>query len=97
MSGVQYAATLELPSKMVLIRGNPKAKVLWDAVNMAATVSLRVNPKKGSEKALNKTPKDARCITGIRVNNASVCFRLRPKPVLKELQKAFHTMPNKTI
>ena len=82
---------------MVLMSGKPNASVLWDAVNIAAMVSLRVNPKRGREKVLNSTPRDAVCMTGIKVNNAKVCFRLRPKPVLKALQNAFQTMPSKII
>lgn len=82
---------------MVLISGRPKANVLWDAVNIAAMVSFRLNPKNGSEKVLNKTPNETKCMTGINVNKAKVCLRLRPRPVLKELQKAFQTIPNRMI
>ena len=88
---------MELPSKIVLIRGNPKARVLWDATNMAATVSFLVNPNIGSENVLNRTPSDMACMTGISVNRARVCCRLRPRPVLNALQKAFQTMPKRMI
>ena len=95
MSGVQYAATFGLPSKMVLIRGRPKANVLWDAVNIAATTSLREKLKNGREKALKRIPRESKCMTGMTVNKVKACRSSSPRPTQKVLQKAVHTIPNR--
>lgn len=50
MRGAQYAAKLAFPSKIVWIRGNPKARVFWEEQNKAATTSPRENPNMGNEK-----------------------------------------------
>lgn len=94
ISGVQYDAMLGLPSKIVLIKGRPNARVLWEAVNIAAIVSLREKLNQGREKALKRTAKDKRCIAGISVSRDKAWRNSKLIPEENALQKEFHTIPN---
>jgi hypothetical protein len=72
MRGAQYAARLAFPSKIVCIRGNPNARVLWEEQNTAATTSPRENPKTGSEKSRKSPASDAKWSVGRSVNKTKL-------------------------
>ena len=85
---------LGLPSKIVLIKGRPDARVLCEAANIAAIVSLREKLNMGRENVLKRTPKERRSIAGINVIKVNACRSSKLTPVEKALQKEFHTIPS---
>jgi hypothetical protein len=72
MSGATKEAKFGFPSKMVLIRGKPNARVFCEAQKMAATISSRENPKALMENNLKRTASDPRCKAGRRVSRIKV-------------------------
>lgn len=86
-----------MPSKIVLIKGRPKASVLCALQNVAATASPGEKPKRLTRKKEKSEAKDAACSAGSSVRSAMACFTSNPKPLVNALQKAFQTIPSKTI
>lgn len=82
---------------MVLIKGSPNASVLCAAQNVAAIDSPGENPKKFIRKKEKSVVKEAACIAGSNVRRATACFTSNPNPLVNALQKAFQTMPRRTI
>ena len=64
---------------------------------VAAITWSEVNPKISDLKNENREAKDETCRVGRSINRAAACFTSNPSPPVKALQKAFHTMPSRTI
>jgi hypothetical protein len=84
------------PSKMVLIRGNPNARVFCAPQNVAAFASSEDRPKMGEWKIDDRDIKEPACRAGRRVRRAAACFISNPIPLVNALQNAFHTIPRMT-
>jgi hypothetical protein len=72
MIGAQYDARFGFPSKIVLTRGRPKANVLWEAMNIAATVS-EVKIEEGVEKRLSRVLQGTTSAKLAKVSKGQYC------------------------
>ena len=95
MTGAQYAARLAFPSKIVLRRGNPKAKVLWEVQNVAAMTSARLKLKIFELKNFIKTAKLPKWREDKSPRRKIPWRTSIPMPFVKALQNAFHTKPTR--
>ena len=63
---------------------------------VAALASSEDKPRDLEWKREESESRDPACKTGSRVRRAAACFICNPKPLVKALQKAFHTIPSMT-
>ncbi len=80
-----------------MIKGRPKASVLCAAQNVAAIASPSENPKRFNLKKAKSEVNDAAWIAGSNVRSATACLTSKPNPLVNALQKAFQTIPSRTI
>ena len=95
--GAQYDARFTFPSKMVLINGRPKASVLCEAQNVAATASPGVLFKSSFDlKSENSTINEPICNSGNSIKRDIAWLKSKPSPLVNASQKAFQTIPRST-
>ena len=97
INGAQYEARFGLPSKIVLISGSPNASVLCELQNAAATDSPFDMFKSLLLKRVKNDINDPICSNGNMVKRDIAFPKSKPRPFVKALQNAFHTIPRRTI
>jgi hypothetical protein len=96
MIGAQYDARFGFPSKIVWIKGRPKANPLCELQKAAATASPGDRFKGLLLKKVNNVNNDPVCNSGNMVKREIAFLRFRPRPFANALQNAFQTIPRRT-